>query len=64
MVPMKMMKIHSHLIRSGCQLLRMSGSHRVYRSPEGKQFVISIGKYDSLGPPMLSRIEKQSGVKL
>jgi predicted RNA binding protein YcfA (HicA-like mRNA interferase family) len=50
------------LLRLGWQLKRQSGSHRVLERPDWPDYVFAFHDGDEIGPRMLARIAKQTGL--
>jgi predicted RNA binding protein YcfA (HicA-like mRNA interferase family) len=51
------------LIRSGWRVLRQRGSHRVLARDGSPNLVFAFRDGDEIGPRMLARIAKHSGLK-
>ena len=47
----------------GWQLKRQSGSHRTMSRPEWQDFVFAFHDSEEIGPRMLSRIAKHTGLR-
>ena len=59
----KSRKVLKALINIGWEIKRIGGSHKVL-SPEGWQdFVFAFHENEEIGPKMLSRISKHTGLK-
>ena len=50
------------LLRLGWALKRQSGSHRTLARPGGPDFVFAFHDGDEIGPRMLARIAKHTGL--
>jgi predicted RNA binding protein YcfA (HicA-like mRNA interferase family) len=51
------------LLRIGWQIKRKSGSHRILSRPDWPDFVFAFHDNEELGPRMLARIAKVTGLK-
>jgi predicted RNA binding protein YcfA (HicA-like mRNA interferase family) len=51
------------LLRIGWQIKRQSGSHRTWSRPNWPDFVFSFHDDEELGPRMLARIAKRTGLR-
>jgi len=51
------------LLRIGWQVARQKGSHKVLTRPGSGSYVFAFHDRDELGPKMLSRIAKHTGLK-
>lgn len=51
------------LLRMGWSVKRQTGSHRVLSRPGWPDFVFSFHDHEEIGPRMLSRISKRTGLK-
>jgi predicted RNA binding protein YcfA (HicA-like mRNA interferase family) len=51
------------LLRIGWTVKRQTGSHRVLQRPESPDFVFAFHERDEIGPKMLARIAKHTGLK-
>jgi len=58
----KARRVLAALLRIGWQLKRESGSHRVLSRAGWPDFVFAFHEQDELGPRMLARIAKQTGL--
>jgi predicted RNA binding protein YcfA (HicA-like mRNA interferase family) len=56
-------RVLAALLRIGWSIKRQSGSHRTLQRPEWPDMVFAFHDRDEIGPRMLSRIAKQSGLK-
>jgi predicted RNA binding protein YcfA (HicA-like mRNA interferase family) len=50
------------LVKIGWQLKRQSGSHRTLNRPNWPDFVFSFHDDEEIGPKMLARIAKRTGL--
>lgn len=50
------------LLRIGWQVKRQSGSHRIMTRPDWPNVVFAFHDGEEIGPQMLSRIAKQTGL--
>jgi len=51
------------LERAGWQVKRQRGSHRLLLHPNRPDYEFSFHDYDEIGPKMLARIAKRTGLK-
>ena len=51
------------LLRIGWQVTRQSGSHRVLSRPDRQDFVFSFHDGEEIGPRMLARISRHTGLR-
>jgi len=51
------------LLRIGWSVKRQRGSHKTLSRPGSPDFVFAFGDSEEIGPVMLSRIAKQTGLK-
>ena len=51
------------LLRTGWSIKRQTGSHRVLSRPGWPDFVFSFHDHEEIGPHMLTRISKRTGLK-
>lgn len=51
------------LVRIGWSIKRSSGSHRVLAKPGWPDFVFAFHGHDEIGPRMLARIARRTGLK-
>lgn len=51
------------LIKNGWRIKRRSGSHRILEKPGWPDFVFAFHDKEELGPRMLARIGKHTGLK-
>ena len=56
-------QVLSALYRNGWKLKRQTGSHRTLSKPEFPDFVFSFHDGEEIGPRMLARISKRTGLK-
>ena len=59
----KAQRVMAALLRIGWTLKRQTGSHRVLQRPGSPDFVFAFHDRDEIGPRMLSRIAKHTGLK-
>jgi predicted RNA binding protein YcfA (HicA-like mRNA interferase family) len=59
----KSRKVLQALLSIGWQLKRQSGSHKVLSHPQYPDFVFAFHEGAEIGPVMLSRIAKKTGLK-
>jgi predicted RNA binding protein YcfA (HicA-like mRNA interferase family) len=59
----KARQVLAALLRIGWSVKRQSGSHRTLQRPGWPDFVFAFHDGDEIGPRMLARIGKQSGLK-
>jgi predicted RNA binding protein YcfA (HicA-like mRNA interferase family) len=58
----KARRVYSALLRIGWQLKRQSGSHRTLSRAGWSDFVFAFHDGDEIGPKMLARIAKHTGL--
>jgi len=58
----KSQRVLAALLRIGWSLKRQSGSHRTLQRPGWPDFVFAFHDGDEIGPRMLARIAKQTGL--
>jgi predicted RNA binding protein YcfA (HicA-like mRNA interferase family) len=58
----KARRVYSALLRIGWQLKRQSGSHRTLSRAGWPDFVFAFHDGDEIGPKMLARIAKHTGL--
>lgn len=58
----KAKRVYAALLRNGWELKRSSGSHRVLSKPGHPDFVFAFHDGEEIGPRMLSRIGKHTGL--
>ncbi|HEY3319370.1 MAG TPA: type II toxin-antitoxin system HicA family toxin [Planctomycetota bacterium] len=56
-------RVLAALLRLGWIVKRQSGSHRVLARPGWPDFVFAFHDHEEIGPRMLARIEKRTGLK-
>jgi predicted RNA binding protein YcfA (HicA-like mRNA interferase family) len=56
-------RVLAALLRIGWTLKRTSGSHRTLARPEWPDFVFAFHDSEEIGPRMLARIAKRTGLK-
>jgi predicted RNA binding protein YcfA (HicA-like mRNA interferase family) len=59
----KAKRVYAALMRNGWNLKRSSGSHRVLSKPGCGDFVFAFHDSEEIGPRMLARIGKSTGLK-
>jgi predicted RNA binding protein YcfA (HicA-like mRNA interferase family) len=59
----KAKKVLSALIDIGWRIKRQSGSHRTLSRPEYQDFVFAFHDGEEIGPRMLARIAKHTGLE-
>jgi len=59
----KARRVYAALLAVGWQLKRQSGSHRTLSRTGYPDFVFAFHDGDEIGPKMLSRIAKHTGIK-
>jgi predicted RNA binding protein YcfA (HicA-like mRNA interferase family) len=59
----KAKRVLAALLRIGWQIKRESGSHKVLSRPGWPDFVFAFHDNDEIGPKMLARIAKNTGLK-
>ena len=59
----KARRVYAALLGVGWQLKRQSGSHRTLSRPGYPDFVFAFQDGDEIGPRMLARIAKHTGIK-
>lgn len=55
-------RVLSALLRAGWTIKRQTGSHRVLQKPGSPDFVFSFHDREEIGPRMLTRIAKHTGL--
>jgi predicted RNA binding protein YcfA (HicA-like mRNA interferase family) len=58
----KARRVYAALLRSGWTLKRQSGSHRTLQKPGWRDVVFAFHDNDEIGPRMLARIAKTTGL--
>ncbi|MBI4456491.1 MAG: type II toxin-antitoxin system HicA family toxin [Acidobacteria bacterium] len=59
----KARRVFAALLRAGWQVKRVSGSHRTLFRPGWPDFVFAFHDEEEIGPRMLARIAKHTGLK-
>lgn len=59
----KAKRVLAALLRIGWRIERTSGSHRVLSRPNWKNFVFAFHDNEEIGPRMLARIAKVTGLR-
>jgi predicted RNA binding protein YcfA (HicA-like mRNA interferase family) len=59
----KAQRVLAALLRTGWTVKRQSGSHRTLQRPGSPDFVFAFHDGDEIGPRMLARIAKQTGLR-
>jgi predicted RNA binding protein YcfA (HicA-like mRNA interferase family) len=59
----KTQRVLAALFRIGWTLKRQTGSHRVLKRPGSPDFIFAFHDGDEIGPRMLARIAKHTGLK-
>lgn len=59
----KAKRVLAALLRIGWSIKRQSGSHRTLERPGWEAQVFAFHDSDEIGPPMLARIAKKTGLK-
>ena len=59
----KAKRVLAALLRKGWEIKRSSGSHRTLSKPGYPDFVFAFHDREEIGPRMLSRIAKRTGLK-
>jgi predicted RNA binding protein YcfA (HicA-like mRNA interferase family) len=59
----KAKRVLAALLRIGWRVKRESGSHKVLSRPEWSDVVFAFHDKDEIGPKMLARIAKHTGLK-
>jgi predicted RNA binding protein YcfA (HicA-like mRNA interferase family) len=60
----KAQRVLAALLRIGWTIKRQSGSHRTLQRPGFPDYVFAFHDGDEIGPRMLSRIAKHTGLKI
>jgi predicted RNA binding protein YcfA (HicA-like mRNA interferase family) len=55
-------RLLSALFRKGWSLKRQTGSHRILSHPQRPDWVLAFHENEEIGPRMLARIAKQTGL--
>ena len=56
-------KVFSALLNSGWEVKRISGSHKILSKQGWADFVFAFHENEEIGPKMLSRISKHTGLR-
>jgi predicted RNA binding protein YcfA (HicA-like mRNA interferase family) len=59
----KARRVLAALLRIGWSVKRQSGSHRILERPEYTDYVFAFHDNDEIGPRMLARIAKHTGLQ-
>ncbi len=59
----KAKRVLAALVRNGWVIKRLSGSHRILGKPGSRDFVFAFHDREEIGPRMLARIAKHTGLK-
>jgi predicted RNA binding protein YcfA (HicA-like mRNA interferase family) len=59
----KASRILAALLRIGWTIKRQSGSHKILQRPGSPDFVFAFHDRDEIGPRMLARVSKHTGLK-
>ena len=59
----KATRVLSALLRTGWTIKRQTGSHRVLAKPGQADYVFAFHDGDEIGPAMLAKIAKHTGLK-
>jgi len=59
----KAKQVLAALLRAGWTLKRETGSHKVFAHPDYPDFVFAFHDREEIGPRMLARIAKKTGLK-
>ena len=59
----KAKRVLAALIRIGWSIKRQSGSHKVLQRPQWPDFVFAFHDGDEIGPRMLAKIARSTGLK-
>ncbi|MGV3634588.1 MAG: type II toxin-antitoxin system HicA family toxin [Pseudorhodoplanes sp.] len=59
----KALRLFAALLRIGWTVKCQTGSHRVLQRPNWPDFVFAFHERDEVGPKMLARIAKHTGLK-
>jgi predicted RNA binding protein YcfA (HicA-like mRNA interferase family) len=58
----KAQRVLASLLRLGWTIKRQTGSHRILQRPGSVDFVFAFHDRDEIGPRMMARIAKQTGL--
>jgi len=59
----KARRVYTALVKTGWALKRKSGSHRILSKPGNPDYVFAFHDNEEIGPKMLARISKHTGLK-
>ncbi|MBL8613918.1 MAG: type II toxin-antitoxin system HicA family toxin [Myxococcales bacterium] len=59
----KASRVLAALLRNGWSVARSRGSHRLLRHADGRELVFAFHDGDEVGPRMLARIAKSTGLR-
>jgi predicted RNA binding protein YcfA (HicA-like mRNA interferase family) len=59
----KASRVLAALLRAGWAVKRQTGSHKILQRPGSLDFVFAFHDRDEIGPRMLARIAKHTGLK-
>ncbi|MBI4275492.1 MAG: type II toxin-antitoxin system HicA family toxin [Rhizobiales bacterium] len=59
----KAQRVLAALLRNGWSIKRQSGSHRTLQHPGYPDYVFAFHDQDEIGPRMLARVGKRTGLK-
>jgi predicted RNA binding protein YcfA (HicA-like mRNA interferase family) len=59
----KAQRVYAALLRGGWTLKRQTGSHRVLQRPGYADFVFAFHDGDEIGPRMMARIARHTGLR-
>jgi len=59
----KARRVLAALLKTGWRIKRQSGSHRTLARPDSHDFVFAFHDDEELGPRMLARIARRTGLK-
>ena len=62
-MPLKVREVIRLLEKNGWRLIRTTGDHRVFRSPDGRITVVSGGAGDDVRPGTYRAILRQTGIE-
>jgi predicted RNA binding protein YcfA (HicA-like mRNA interferase family) len=60
---MKAARVLAALLRTGWEIKRQTGSHRILRKRGASDYVFAFHDRDEIGPRMLTRIAKHTGLR-
>jgi predicted RNA binding protein YcfA (HicA-like mRNA interferase family) len=58
----KAQRVLAALLRKGWSIKRQTGSHRILQRPDSPDYVFAFHDRDEIGPRMLARIAKATGL--